>query len=90
MVMLAALPEMVALPADTTPPAGSAWLFDANASITDSAKPFRTKRGRLGDSPADGSDDVPAVATQDDFLPRLAVVSAAATKVLLVSFQIDL
>ena len=78
-VMLAEVPPIVALPADTTPPTGWAWMPAPQAISREKARIFSLKLP----SP-------PQAEVQDEmFLPALLVFSDTATKVLVWSFQID-
>ena len=78
-VMWAALPPMVALPAVTTPPVGWAWTPAPQASISETARIFRLKLAWP-----------PAAEVQDEvFLPALRVFSETATKVPVWSFQME-
>ncbi len=73
-VMAPAVPPMVALPADTTPPTGWACTPAPQAIIKETARIFRLK---LPPAPA-----AAAAAVHDDiFLPALRVFSETATKV---------
>ena len=78
-VMLPAVPPMVALPADTTPPTGWAWALAQQASIRDTARIFSLELA----SPR-------AAEVQDEiFLPALRVFSETATKVPVWSFRME-
>jgi hypothetical protein len=70
---------MVALPADTTPPAGWANTLAPQAIIRETARMFSPKRAW---PPA-------AVVQEDALLPALRVFSETATKVPVWSFQME-
>src|SRR6185503_4486816 len=76
-VVVPAPPAMLALPAETVPPVGRAWIFEPNASITEIASAFRAKR------------EFPATAVAPGADVLLLLISEAATKVPVLSFQID-
>jgi hypothetical protein len=79
MVVVPAPVPMVAVPAATTPPSGRAWALMPKAMAKDSARVPRPRRAP------------PQAALRRDevFLPALVAFSGAATKVPVLSFQID-
>ncbi len=79
MTMAPGVPPMLALPAETTPPAGSARTLAPQAIIRETARIFRPKPAWA-----------PAPAVQEEiFLPALRVFSETATKVPVWSFQME-